>query len=86
MLWVEDYDGPGDSLSPERLYGIVMGSESLGERPMPEAVSAMLCTYRIERVQTHGPAIKALELEGGLVLELGISAWGAYVTRIIRKT
>lgn len=86
LIWCPDYDGPGEVVTPEKLYGIVKGSESMGDRPIPEAVAAMLCTYRIERVQMHGPALKALELEGGVVLELGISVWGAYVTRIIRKT
>lgn len=85
LYWLESYQGPAREVDPEQFYGIVMKTESLGDRVLPETVAALLCTYRIIRVEMQGPGVRALELEGGIVLELGISAWGAYVTRIIKK-
>lgn len=83
LEWSDPMPG-ARSVSPERFYGIVFGSEPLGERPGPETVAALLTTYRIDQVMMNGPGIAALKLESGQVLELGISRWGACVVRITK--
>jgi len=76
---------PARTVTPDKYYAVCKGGESIDERLPPEAIAAMLCTYRISRVQMQGDGIQALELENGLILELGISRYGPYVTRTVRK-
>ena len=85
MFWEKSFKGFSNRVSPDKFYRIIKGVESLEEKPEPESVAALLTTFRIQQVLMDGPGIRALYLDCGIVLHLGISSNGAYVHKLVRS-